>query len=237
MAKYKITYKCGHTAEVQLYGKEAEREKKIKWYATIDCPECEAREQKEKAEAKGLPHLTGSEKQIIWATKLRNNALDKLDAQISIISNEQNKSKMTAFRNQWISKETASTYWIDNRDELENLRDIAKLIETSVNFIMKDWESFRNILVAADEKIDHYGPFAGCMEEPYSSSLRQETEDALADDIEMNLLHYINNGILTQDIVDRYRDFFERHGLPTDLKAFRDQRIEEIALRGCNKIY
>ncbi len=134
MAKYKITYACGHTAEVQLYGKEAEREKKIKWYATIDCPDCEAREQRETAEAAGLPHLTGSEKQVAWATKLRNNALDKLDAQIAVISNPENKSKMTAFRNQWIGKETASSYWIDNRDELDKLRDITKLIETSVDY-------------------------------------------------------------------------------------------------------
>ena len=134
MAKYKITYACGHTAEVQLYGKEAERQKKIAWYSTINCPECEAHEQKEKAEAAGLPELTGSEKQIKWATKLRNDALAKLDAQIAVISNTDNKSKMTAFRNQWIGKETASTYWIDNRDELDSLRDIEKLIETSINF-------------------------------------------------------------------------------------------------------
>ena len=134
MAKYTVTYKCGHTAEVQLYGKESEREKKIAWYATINCPDCEAKEQKETAEASGLPELTGSEKQIAWATKLRNNALDKLDAQIAIITNVQNKSKMTAFRNQWISKENASSYWIDNRYELDNLRDIVKLIETSIDY-------------------------------------------------------------------------------------------------------
>ena len=134
MAKYKIIYACGHTAEVQLYGKEADRQKKIAWYATIDCPDCDAREQREKAISAGLPELTGSEKQITWATKLRNNALAKLDAQIAVISNEQNKFKMTTFRNQWVNKETASSYWIDNRDELENLRDIAKLIETSINF-------------------------------------------------------------------------------------------------------
>ena len=96
---------------------------------------------------------------------------------------------------------------------------------------MKDWELLRDKLVAADEKIDHYGPFAGCMEEPYSSSLRQETEDALADDIETHLLHYIDHGILTNDILDRYRDFFDRHGLPTDLQAFRDQKTGELAIK------
>lgn len=134
MAKYTVTYKCGHTAEVQLYGKEAERQRKIAWYATINCPDCEASEQRAKAEAAGLPELMGSEKQIAWATKLRNNALAILDAQIAIISNEQNKSKMTDYRNQWVGKETESTYWIDNRYDLDDLCSIAKLIEVSTNY-------------------------------------------------------------------------------------------------------
>ncbi len=96
---------------------------------------------------------------------------------------------------------------------------------------MKDWELLRDELVTADEKIDHYGPFAECMEEPYSSSLRQESEDTLADDIEIHLLDYINNSILTNDIVDRYHDFFDRHGLPTDLQAYRDQKTGEFAVK------
>lgn len=133
MAKYRITYACGHTAEVQLYGKESKRERKIKWYNTIDCPDCENAKQKKIAEKAGLPELTGSEKQIAWAIKLRNNALAILDAQISKIS-ESHKSTMTYLRNQWISKETASVYWIDNRDELNDLRSIAKLIEVSTNY-------------------------------------------------------------------------------------------------------
>lgn len=133
MSKYNITYKCGHTAVVQLYGKEVERQKKIAWYATINCPDCEANEQKEKAASAGLPQLTGSEKQIAWATKLRNNALDILNAQITKIS-EEHKSIMTSYRDKWISKETSSTYWIDNRFDLDDLRCIAKLIETSTDY-------------------------------------------------------------------------------------------------------
>lgn len=96
---------------------------------------------------------------------------------------------------------------------------------------MKDWELLRDELVAADEKIDHYGPFSEVMEEPYHSSLRQESEDALSDDIETHLLHYINHSILTNDIVERYRDFFDRHGLPTDLQTFRDHKIGEFAVK------
>lgn len=82
---------------------------------------------------------------------------------------------------------------------------------------MKDWELLRDELVAADEKIDHYGPFAEIMEEPYSSPLRKESEEELSNAIEIHMLHYINLCILTNDIVDRYRDFFDRTGLETDL--------------------
>lgn len=41
MAKYDITYSCGHTGTVQLYGPGKERDRKIEWYETqADCPDC-----------------------------------------------------------------------------------------------------------------------------------------------------------------------------------------------------
>ena len=41
MAKYDITYSCGHSGEVQLFGSGKERDRKIEWYETrADCPEC-----------------------------------------------------------------------------------------------------------------------------------------------------------------------------------------------------
>ncbi len=75
MAKYTVTYKCGHTAEVQLYGKEAERQRKIKWYSTILCPECEACEAVRVATEKGYPELTGSPKQVAWAYKIHDGVV------------------------------------------------------------------------------------------------------------------------------------------------------------------
>ena len=39
--KYTLTYSCGHTGTVQLYGKTEERERKIKYYEEYGlCPEC-----------------------------------------------------------------------------------------------------------------------------------------------------------------------------------------------------
>lgn len=54
--KYTVTYSCGHTGTVQLYGKTEERERKIKYYEEYGlCPECykkQKQEEKEKLEQK-----------------------------------------------------------------------------------------------------------------------------------------------------------------------------------------
>lgn len=79
--KYDITYSCGHTATIQLYGSTADRERKIAWMEREGlCPDCYREQQQEmnarKAkEALGdiiLPELTGTEKQIEYANDKRN---------------------------------------------------------------------------------------------------------------------------------------------------------------------
>ena len=41
MAKTQVTFSCGHTGTVELLGKYADRERKLKWYETeAVCPEC-----------------------------------------------------------------------------------------------------------------------------------------------------------------------------------------------------
>lgn len=92
--KYSVTYACGHTKMVQLYGKNSERENKIAWMETILCPDCykakidaeREAENKKSAEAavqRGLCELSGSPKQIAWANTIRekwfNTAEDELD--------------------------------------------------------------------------------------------------------------------------------------------------------------
>ena len=67
--KYEVTYSCGHTGTVQIYGTAAEREKKIAWYENYAvCPDCYKKARQEEAataakhaKADGLPALTGSE--------------------------------------------------------------------------------------------------------------------------------------------------------------------------------
>lgn len=55
MAKYDVTYSCGHEGTVDLFGKTSERERKLAWYeSTAVCPECYKKQQREKGEKEGL---------------------------------------------------------------------------------------------------------------------------------------------------------------------------------------
>lgn len=113
MAKYTITYKCGHTAEIQLFGKYTDRDRKIAYYRTIDCPECEAKNAAKYAQDKGYAELTGSSKQICWANKIRNQKI----AEAEHLSDKITRNKdlfLKALKK--IKNESSSTFWIDNRD-------------------------------------------------------------------------------------------------------------------------
>ena len=85
MAKYTITHSCGHEHEYQLFGKSNERERKMAWLESQECPECrrKAEEEAAKAATEGieLPELEGSEKQVKWANTIRGNMISCAKAQ------------------------------------------------------------------------------------------------------------------------------------------------------------
>lgn len=55
MAKYTVTYSCGHEGVVELFGKVAEREKKIAYFERSGlCCECYKKKMRETAKAEGL---------------------------------------------------------------------------------------------------------------------------------------------------------------------------------------
>lgn len=80
--KYDVTYSCGHTATVELFGKSEDRERKLHWMETDGmCPDCYKawiREENDRKlrEALGditLPQLTAkSEKQLAYAESKRS---------------------------------------------------------------------------------------------------------------------------------------------------------------------
>jgi len=89
MAWYNMTYSCGHETREQLYGPTKDREYRISRAKTSLCPECyrakmiaekQAKTDALKATMPALPALTGSDKQIAWADKLRTAVVAKLYA-------------------------------------------------------------------------------------------------------------------------------------------------------------
>lgn len=109
MAHYTVKFACGHTAEIQLFGKESERQRKIKYLGESGmCPSCYKKQQEEakkaaeaqaaaEASEMGLPELTGSEKQVVWATKIRNGLMESIskmqDAAFKIVENAKETGK------------------------------------------------------------------------------------------------------------------------------------------------
>ena len=99
--KYYVTFSCGHEGEVNLYGKAAERDRRIAWYEKEGiCPDCyrkmkeDERKQAdeelaayaEKIETEwSLPVLEGTEKQVSWARKIRANYFKKLGSKDSML--------------------------------------------------------------------------------------------------------------------------------------------------------
>lgn len=91
MAKYSITYKCGHTCETQLFGTYKSRERYIEWAKDNKfcpyCAEANVREHRRKeneasaqeAQERGYIELQGSPKQVAWANSIRSKAIAVLD--------------------------------------------------------------------------------------------------------------------------------------------------------------
>lgn len=84
MAKYKITYRCGHETITSLYGPTSGRNRQIAWMESQECWECEkakaAEAGREIAQSVGLLDLSGSEKQVAWALQIRGSFLKKVQA-------------------------------------------------------------------------------------------------------------------------------------------------------------
>ena len=90
------------------------------------CPTCykymieqsNAKKQEEKLEGIELVPLTGSEKQISWATKIRCEAMAMC---------AERKPNETFWRT--INSKDDAKWWIDNRDELHSINSICKLLK------------------------------------------------------------------------------------------------------------
>lgn len=142
--KYDVTYSCGHTGTVELYGAGKDRERRLQYLAKTICCDCQNQQAKDRAANAGLPTLQGSEKQVNWAASIRMAFADKAQAIIEttktnaeraiqaqpadadkIIAARDNDLRITtAMTDSILSGRTSAAWWIDNRgkDALELMR-------------------------------------------------------------------------------------------------------------------
>jgi hypothetical protein len=117
--KYQVTFACGHEGRVDLFGKNSEREYKLEQFARNICPECAAAQRAKKEEASGLPELKGSEKQVAWATRIRQNIITefagwrKKDYEAFEALNDKTKEQVDGLFEAAL-KQTQATFWINN---------------------------------------------------------------------------------------------------------------------------
>lgn len=127
--KYTVTYTCGHTGRVELFGKSKDRDWKLKNMESDLCPDCYRAQQEENnkkiAEELGLPDLIGSEKQIAWANTLRTKSLEEIQMWVNknkkMLEKDPTNEKIQGFvKNitdlyQGFAGIDQAKFWIDNR--------------------------------------------------------------------------------------------------------------------------
>jgi hypothetical protein len=127
MSKYQIKHICGHVVTHNIVGTNVhgERQRKAEWLETTLCTECYRKQQQEQAVLvnKDLLALTGSEKQIAWAEKIRAEANASMDNLRTLLAKEDRTKnpamydKAAAIINDTMAV-TESRFWIDNRDAM-----------------------------------------------------------------------------------------------------------------------
>ena len=115
MAWYHGTHICGHDGKINVVGRVADRQWKIDRYFATVCGECKLKkreEERRKASEKALeyefPELKGTEKQTIWANKIRIEFYD-FCAENKIVADN------------IINAETDARFWIDNRTRIKTV--------------------------------------------------------------------------------------------------------------------
>ena len=122
MAKYTITYKCEHEGEVNIVGPEKERPGKRSWLATQLCPDCRRIAYTLDVEAwtakSGLVTLTGTEKQVAWANKIRKFMIEGMEEYVeSANAHPEHPDADYILRGyKWTFQQANATWWIDRKN-------------------------------------------------------------------------------------------------------------------------
>lgn len=112
-----IIHACGHEQVHALTGPKGQQARKLHWLATTECHACFVAARRDTAakaaacdlaavEHLDLPELTGSVRQVAWATTIRAGRLAAmLRSDVSDLA--------------CVSVVTAANWWIDHRDEAD----------------------------------------------------------------------------------------------------------------------
>jgi hypothetical protein len=168
MAKYNVTFSCGHTEVVDLVGKNTERERKISYFERSGiCSTCYRAQQDAKRAAEiasynsvNLPALVGTPRQVEWANKIRFE-----------------KYQMFAGRGfEFVSSETSAAWWIDHRYTIEDaMRDNSRAQANTKILAMSKSDIFKRAHVLAKNlkvqypDTDYRANFAECLKALYTA--------------------------------------------------------------------
>lgn len=199
--KTTITYACGHTEEIVVLGKSADREKKIAWLETQLCAECRAREGAAQGAAKGWAALEGSPKQIAWAEDIRRKSMDAVAALKTRTDDEAaHKDRVIAY----LGGITSAEWWIDNRYAGKGM--VRRAVEHAAE---------HGIDLTAD-------PAAETAAEPVEAAETTET-----DDIMEYLLNPPEPPPMTEEEKEQ-KEFEDDVSMYVGLSSFIDERIDEL---------
>ena len=121
MAHYDVNHSCGHTVEVELFGKTSARYEKIEWMERGVCPDCyraekekEREQENERAEtlakSLGFSELEGSVKQVAWGSSIRQKTYESICQ-----SETPHPTYSYSLVAEAISLEGSAKWWIDHR--------------------------------------------------------------------------------------------------------------------------
>jgi len=135
MAWYDVTYSCGHSESIQLYGKHTDRESRIKYLEGTLCPACYLKKIQEETEKTTkefeMPELTGTPKQIQWAKTIRADTITSLSEKRNYYVNEGGFSRFDEVMAYLISNYKDAHWWIDSRTVSNN--EILSVVTESMN--------------------------------------------------------------------------------------------------------
>ena len=113
--KVNVTCTCGHMIEIEVFGKNSDREWKIKRTESEECPACQlAKRMAAMENDTEWCELSGSEKQVVWAHDIRIEKVKKLE-EIAVAAKctEEFARLEGCLKNEF----TEAKFWIDNRYE------------------------------------------------------------------------------------------------------------------------